>query len=190
MSSNFKHHIPDFNAITSEFVADALVIAEKEVKAYATTEKNGFVNRLRDQKFQAFGAIPLRPSTLAQKRRYRRSLKTMICTGTYIASIKVHENSRNAMVKKVDKQFVIGIDPAVRAIDVTGKVRRKVSLNDVARWNEFGAPRRLKNHPPSRPHWDPYLFEMMPRAAKVRREIARLATAKFHANMARRRKTP
>ncbi len=171
-------HIPSFDAIVGQFVESARSVVDREVSKFADTEHRDFVNAIKAQDFRSFKAFPLSWRTIQKKIRWRRGTKTMIATKTYINAIAVHREPEKGRRWKL--RLVVGIDERLPSRDITGKLRPDVSLQRVARIQEYGAPRAGI---PARPHWGPWLVSMTQRAKKVRTEIARLVVRDWKRRM-------
>lgn len=84
-----KATIPPFNeSLVRAASHQAVLEATKELVRFAREEAAIFGRRIAAQRFEAFHEFPLAASTLAKKRRYGRSLKVMVSTGTYSGSIR------------------------------------------------------------------------------------------------------
>jgi len=164
-----KPQIPKFNAVTQQFAADAMAIADTALRAFADREAKGFQRRIRRQDFASFDRVPLKPSTLARKAMLHLDLRTMIATEHYVTSIGVIRR-RTAL----GVNYYIGFGPNAHARNPDGTVSPAL-LNDIAAAQEHGAP---ASNLPARPHWGPYLQEMANRATVVREKIV-LATSKL-----------
>lgn len=168
MQAPRKPKLIDFDKFAKSLAEKAQDIAERKVKDFAQDQCVDFVSRIESQNFESFEAIPLSAYTKHLKKLYLRSQKTMISTHTYLNSIQVHSNARWCTPKGVQKQIVIGIDPSIPARDIQGNVRKGVSLNFVARWQEYGTSSGI----PARPHWGPFLAIIKKRAKALRKSLA------------------
>lgn len=162
-----KSKIPNLAAKLKAVHDDAVAYVNQAVKGFAQTECEGFKQAIKDQSFVAFHRRingwggPLSPARLAEKAAARADLRVMIATGHYMESIRVFYRKGRTLGGGL---YRIGFHPLAHARDLDGHVA-PVLLNDVARWQEHGAPTR--NLRP-RPHWGPYLRAMQPRATVFR----------------------
>lgn len=157
-------HIPNFGSIARHFRDRASAIALKMVDDFAESERVLFKQKILDQNFPAFHAFPLRPTTVAAKRRARVDLRVMIATRTYINSIQVFRKLKN---DGRGATFRIGFHPRKRARDYHGHIT-DILLSEVAMIQEHGSVGR---NIPARPHWQPHFVTMQQRAVAERREI-------------------
>jgi hypothetical protein len=184
-----KPKIPNFDKVVGAFVDVATEVQVREVKKFAEDHREKFARRIMSQRFDSFKAAPLSPRTQQKKRRLGLPLLTMVATKTYVNSIAVHDlpyvsldmSKKHAWTADAHT-MVVGIDPALKAKEAeSGKEREDVTLQDVARIHEYGAPRA---HIPRREHWRPYYAVMREEAAKVRARIARLAIKEWKTKLA------
>lgn len=185
-----KPHVPNFEQVTSAFMARAEDIVHREVRNFADRERDTFVNKIEQQRFDSFHAFPLSPRTILKKRRLRLSQRVMISTKQYVKAIKVYEEpirqkdgiGPNGAPSTTGTRIIIGIHPNAKAKDEeTGTLRWDTPLQFVAKIHEYGAPRA---NIPARPHWGPHLRLMHERAVRVRRQIAQLVAAEWQRTIA------
>lgn len=183
--------IPDFDAFSRLLVETATKVAKVEIQKFAEDERKLFVSDIRAQRFQSFTDLKLSDFTILKKMRYHAPLSTMIATGEYLKSIQVFPGimpqKGHVDFKPWKKpantvfQLTIGIDQNQHARDlVTRRLRPDVLMQDVARIQEFGAPRARI---PARPHWGPHFIALTKRAAKLRPSIARLVCKELRTKM-------
>jgi len=164
-----KAQIPKLTAVMAQVAKDATEIADTALRAFAEREAKGFQRKIRRQDFRSFDRVPLQPSTLARKEMLYLDLRTMMATEHYVNSIQVIRRRTAAGIN-----YYIGFGPNAHARNPDRTVSDAL-LNDVANAQEFGAPGA---NLPARPHWGPYLQEMVERATVVREKIV-LATTKL-----------
>lgn len=137
---------------------------EKDTTAFAMQEKQGFIQRIKDQKFPSFKKYPLSPKYLAKKKKAGADLRTMIASKHYVQSIKLFRSRKDG-----DLKLRIGFAPYAKAWTMTGE-KTKIPLSVVIRANELGSA--ASNLPP-RAHWGPYRREIKKRAVKMRKKFAK-----------------
>lgn len=111
----------------------------KALKEVAQEGRDELVFGIKTQNFPSFHMTPLAPSTVARKASLGLDPRVMIATGHYVDSIKVFKEDKHT--------YRVGFDPEAKAVDSQG-IETEVSLNTVARAQEFGTERI-----PARPHW-------------------------------------
>lgn len=166
-----KPHIPKFRRLASYLRKRANDIALTHVEAFAEHEAEGFRQSILRQDFRSFHAFPLKPVTLARKRRAGVDLRVMIATHTYVDSIRVFRTLNRTAPKGA--RFRIGFHPKKRARDYEGRIT-DILLSDVAMIHEHGS---VSASIPARPHWGPHRVGMVRRAVGVRQAIKKQVLA-------------
>lgn len=164
-----KSHIPNVRKLLSDVEAVAQKALFDEVDAYAEDQRDEFVERIEQQRFAAFRKVfypesgtNLSPNWIKRKTSKGADLRTMIATGHYIDSIKVH-SKKDPSGKKL--MLRIGFHPATKARDLDNKTV-DITLDDIAKIHEHG-----NSQTPARPHWGPNYNRMKREVPKLRVEM-------------------
>jgi hypothetical protein len=160
-------HIPDLRRIVQPVIDAVRARADSRVRTFAEKEATTFKQRIVGQDFMSFKQVPLNRRYLEWKAKHGLSTKTMIALGDYVKYIRAHYHVRQDGGLNV----YIGHHPSLCVRDSrTGRTRHEWPMQTVAAIHEFGS---ANGHVPARPHWQPFYWGMLPRAAAVRAELRR-----------------
>lgn len=173
-----KSQVPNLAEKLKKIKTDTVAYVNSEIKKFANQECAGFKAAIKAQDFEAFHRRPLSAARLAEKAAAGADLRVMIATHHYVNSIRVFfRKSRNLN----GGTFRIGFHHNAHARTLDGAIA-PILLQDVARIQENGS--RARKLPP-RPHWGPYLRDMVPRATVFRARLTRRMVKRLKAQIAK-----
>jgi hypothetical protein len=163
--------IPSFTKTLRPFIASARTIAHAAVTEFGAEQAEAFQAAIRDQVFADFTRIfypesgtNLSPRWLAKKELHHADSRTMIATGHYVKSIRhfTRYGRRGALTVR------IGFHQASKARNLDGSIASDMTLNRLARIQEFGS---IKTNLPPRKHWRAFMPSVRAAGRPLRREI-------------------
>lgn len=155
-----------------EVITDTLLY---ELEFWAEEIREEFIERIEAQAFASFQVVlypesgtNLSPEWLARKEAANADERTMIATGHYTRSIKVHKK-----YDRKEKKWIVrvGFHPRARARDLKNRIVA-ILLDDVALVQELGS---IKTNVPARPHWGPHRTVVKGEAPAKRKELVKIA---------------